>query len=300
MVIGDDQIGDHSRLDPAEGAVEVFLHQPIAPVQRLDVLRRPPGESFVLVLEESDLQLLEHIPAAAVRSDQKVLHILNVGAVADVVVHVRSGVVGEEHPSFIDLPDLVLIEIEAVNQKGVISQKPILVEPVDDVHPVPVVAVGHVVPILGDVEVDSHLRLLDKVAHQLQSLIGDREGGVSPDHRLDEAALLRALDEAATFLHPRLDLGHSAVAVGDFITGGSADADLLHPLGDRVQRAGDIGGTGVVVDRGGRSRHDRIEGADQGAVVARLLIQTAVQTPPPLLENLDEVPLGSGLDQHSP
>jgi hypothetical protein len=56
----------------------------------------------------------------------------------------------------------------------------------------------------------------------------------------------------------------------------------------------------MVVDAAGGARGDRIERADQARIIAGFFVQAPVETPPPLLQDLDEVVLRPGADEHPP
>ena len=80
-----------------------------------------------------------------------------------------------------------------------------------------------------------------------------------------------------------------AVAVGDFVAERGADAALAHHVGDGVQAAADGVGAGVVVEDGRRARADGAQDGDLGGDDAVFEAEGAVELPPEVFEDFDEV-----------
>ena len=101
VVREDGKISLVSRLyaSPSATAPEDILHKLISPVQGGDEVRGPPCPAFILMLEEGDLDLLEHVAAAAIGADNKLLYARYAASVSHMVVHVGSRVMGKEAPS---------------------------------------------------------------------------------------------------------------------------------------------------------------------------------------------------------
>ena len=152
----------------------------------------------------------------------------------------------------------------------------------------------------------SPLRPVHCVSHHFQAFIGNRERCVAADCGFAEyvLALLQSFVDffGKTDVLPDsvLDLLHAAVAVRDLIACGSSDSDFLHTLCYRREASLDVAWGCMVVDAACRTRAYCIERADERGVVCTLFLESSVESPPPFLENLDEVRLGACGDEHSP
>ena len=73
-----------------------------------------------------------------------------------------------------------------------------------------------------------------------------------------------------------------AAAVGDLVTQDAADADGSERVADDVERTRNGVGRRVMIDDGGRAAAHGLDGANERAVVDRLLIQRFVELPPDL------------------
>lgn len=94
VVITDHQICGISALHHAKLSIKIRFNEAVSSVERSDELWGPPGATLILMFEEADLQLFEHIASTAVGADYQLVNILNLTEVSDVVVHIAAGVVG--------------------------------------------------------------------------------------------------------------------------------------------------------------------------------------------------------------
>jgi len=78
------------------------------------------------------------------------------------------------------------------------------------------------------------------------------------------------------------------VAVGDAVGAHNPDAHGGAGVGDDVEAAVDGVGTLVVVDDGGGPRFERFQGTERRRPPDHLEVEGGVETPPDLLQDLDE------------
>ncbi len=162
------------------------------------------------------------------------------------------------------------------------------------------VAVHHIILVLCYVQVESGPGFLHCFPHHLQACIRNGKGSVSTNQTTYQRATLCSLCKTKVFCNSGFHFFHATIAVGYLIAGSSSHSNLFHTICNGIQGTCNIGRTGVVVNAGGCSTGNGVDRADQRAVVTSFLIQCPVDTPPPLLQDLDEISLGTCRGKHAP
>ena len=210
---------------------------------------------------------------------------------ADGVVHVGFGIVNHHGAGGGDEVHFGFVEVDAVDEEGVLPGEAELVQALDDARAVLGDAVGLVGEVLGDVDVDAGLRFVADARRGFEGGVGERHLRVEAEERGDLAVLgrLRFLDEAGVFG----DAIGGDVAVGGFVAEAAGEAGPAEGFLHDVEGAIGAGGRGVVVDDGGAAGMDGFEEGDEGGIADGLGVEGEVELPPHAFEDLDEV--GGGL-----
>lgn len=126
--------------------------------------------------------------------------------------------------------------------------------------------------------------------HAVKGLVADGEQGVSAEHGGQHGVPVPfALgDEVGIFLDG-LEALFFAVPVGNLIAQAGADAEFLGGGGNGVQRAGDLGIGGVMVENGGNALLDAVYVQGVGAGAGAGQGQLAVDGPPGAVQDLVEI-----------
>jgi hypothetical protein len=151
---------------------------------------------------------------------------------------------------------------------------------------------------LGGVHVEAGAELTAHGGGAVQRGVAQGERGVEAEQgaELRVFLFLAAADERGVFLQS--GLGHvGAVAVRDLVAEAGAEARRLHRAGDRVERAADGAGAGVVIDEGRGAAPHRRQRHDQRADIGVVQSEPAVQPPPQVAELFHEVARRLGLAQ---
>src|SRR5579862_4922163 len=96
-----------------------------------------------------------------------------------------------------------------------------------------------------------------------------------------------ARKEALVFFEALIAALHS-VAVADFVAEHTAEPDIAHRFLNKIERAGDGIRRGMMIDERRRAESRRLDGADERAIIDRLLVERAIEFPPDALEEFGE------------
>ena len=126
--------------------------------------------------------------------------------------------------------------------------------------------------------------------HAVKGLVADGEQGVSAEHGGQHGVPVPFTlgDEVGIFLDG-LEALFLAVPVGNLIAQAGADAEFLGRGGNGVQRAGNLGIGGVMVENGGDALLDAVHIQGVGAGAGAGQGQLAVDGPPGAVQDLVEV-----------
>ena len=209
---------------------------------------------------------------------------------ADRVVHVRPRVVHERGTGGVDEADLVVVQVDAVREKGALVERTGAVEAVGDAVPAAGNRVTLVGPVLGDVDVEADAEGVGRLAAGGERLVGERERGVGADHPAREREVLpsQAVEEAPVLGDAR-ERPFRPVAVGRLVAEDGADAEAAQGRLDDVERPVDRVRRRVMVDERRGTGEERLHPADQGRRPDAVLVEGPVEPPPDPLQDLGEV-----------
>ena len=100
---------------------------------------------------------------------------------------------------------------------------------------------------------------------------------------------INGLRKQDVLLHPGLQFGEAAVAIRGLEAGHAAQTRLHKPFAQYVQGAFDEVGRRVVVDHRAAAALDRLQRADETAVVEGLLIERPIEPPPEVFQGGDKI-----------
>ena len=269
--------------------LSVVLEQHVSALAPADV-----GHLVLVTLnDQEDLQGLQHVVGVSVGThadvDALLEHLQNGGA-ADSVAHVGLGVVDAHGAGSLDGVQLGVGQVDAVTQHGLLTQDAAdALQTLNGVAHVVVQGVVNVVQTLCNVDVEAGQAVV-LGDHLLKGLVGDGEQSMATEHSGDHVVVLRSCPagELCVLLDglSGLDL---AVTLGNLVAQVSADADLLTDVLDGEQGAGDLTEGSVVVDDGGNAVTDGVQDGGVSASLGAVHGQVAVDVPPSVLQNFDEV-----------
>src|ERR1035441_6984621 len=118
--------------------------------------------------------------------------------------------------------------------------------------------------------------------------VAQREGRVETEHAAHLGAGADALQKADILANPGASAA-AAVAVGGFVAGGAAQADVVEGALDGIQAAGAGMRAGVMVDHRADTAAGGLDQSGERAVIDILLVERAVETPPELFQNRGEI-----------
>ena len=155
---------------------------------------------------------------------------------------------------------------------------------------------GDVIQIFGDVDMHTTARRLDSVSHHFHAAFTNGEWRVRTNMALNQIGLIalgfgrvNLLGEGDVLIDAGTQFSLTTVALSCLIAGHATQTGLEKTLAQGVERTGDVVRRGMVINHRGTTALDRIQGTDQTAVVQRLLVKHAVETPPKVLERRDEI-----------
>ena len=215
-------------------------------------------------------------------------HLQNRGA-AHGVAHVAFGVMYHHGVGGLQQVHLGLVDVDAVTADGLVAQDVHIMQAEHQALVVFGQAVVQIVDALGHVDVVAGaLGLLGCAV--LQGLVAQGEGSMHTHHALDHVGGvgLGVFDEVHVLFYGSLHLV-LAVAVADLVAQVGTNAELLGALGDGEQAALDAAVAGMVVKDGGHAVHDAVQISGIGAGLGVRQEQVAVDGPPLLVQNLQEV-----------
>jgi hypothetical protein len=188
--------------------------------------------------------------------------------------------------------------MDAVREEGSFAEEAVTAQPPDDAGPAAAPAVLDVEAVLGDVHVHARAPLGHGRGQEVEALVGEREARVGPDHAAGEGGGA-AREERPVLRDPGISPAE-AVATGRLVAQHRSQPDLLDRPPQRRERPFDGGRRGMVVEEHGRPRARGLDRAHEPGEVYRLLVQRPVQSPPDLLQDLDEAARRLSRSRHAP
>ena len=296
LVVVDADVSSCAGLQDAQRLLAVLSHH-LSVVLEQHVSALAPADVGHLVLvtldDQEDLQGLQHVVGVSVGThadvDALLEHLQNGGA-ADSVAHVGLGVVDAHGAGSLDGVQLGVGQVDAVTQHGLLTQDAAdALQTLDGVAHVVVQGVVNVVQTLSNVNVEAGQAVVLS-DHLLEGLVGDGEQSMAAEHSGDHVVVLCSCPagELCVLLDGLSGLDF-AVTLRDFVAQVGTDADFLTDVLDGEQGAGDLAERCMVVNDGGDTIADGVQNGSVGASLGAVHGQVAVDVPPSVFQNFDEV-----------